>query len=392
MTFTTDIHSSASGFDMILAAVQKFNHDRLLYALQYKNWDEARLEKMAAEVTRYRERMEHEYDRLVEFSKEFNKEFATNDNECYNTALAMLRKLRSGISETKRIFRQFCPRARSESLVHAIASKPVSAYSYAYISAETYQLPLFSFDDYPPCISTLYNEMERFFFTLMRSIQLCKQVLEDECAIRSDGKYCQFLYESFRNRVLKEIADIIMLIPKDSAMLEEDANSAIQSRRKYADDGAWASVSFHSYTKKDVKHLIVKQVLEEEKGCDLTKEEILLFGNDGDRVEQWRHVIRHFDSLHPSAYRRRNLPAKYIQMFFRYVGIQYKLESVAVDYFNGLYTSVPGHRHTVVSYQAVNSYKKEVITDAKGEYTEFVKRLNAFLSSRNTTVDGFSAS
>ena len=76
MTFTTEIHSSASGFDMILAAVQKFNHDRLLYALQYKNWDEARLEKMAAEVTRYRERMEHEYDRLVEFSKEFNKEFA----------------------------------------------------------------------------------------------------------------------------------------------------------------------------------------------------------------------------------------------------------------------------------------------------------------------------
>ena len=273
MQYSTEIHDSAQGFDLVLTAVQKFNPNRFMYALQYKNWNETDIERMARNVTECRERMEGEYERLVAFAKQFNKEFVTNDNKRYATALVMLRKLRSGISETKRIFAKFCPRARRKSVAYALADKPRSAYDHAYISMDTYQLPLFSLENYPPSISRLYNEMERFFFVLVRCIQLCKQVLEEEQVIRKDGRYCKYLYDEFRGKVLREIADIIMLIPRDSVQLSEENNSAIASRSQCANDDEWAPMGFHSYTKTDVKLLIIRQVLDEESKSELTKEE-----------------------------------------------------------------------------------------------------------------------
>lgn len=375
MYYTATIYDPEKGIDQILLAASKFNAERFLYALEYKNWDERRMEVMAGEVAAYRTKLENEYDRLVEFSKVFNKEFATMNNKCFSSALTMLRKLRSGISETKRIFTKFCPRARREVICQTIADKPVSAYDYAYISADTYQLPLFRFEGYPACVSQLYCEMEKFFLVLVRCIQLCKQVLSDEKEIRGDNKYCKYLFEEFKNKVLSEIADIIMMIPRNSDYLSEENNPAIASRNNYENDEAWAPAGFHNHTKTEVKQLIIKQVLDEEDGSDLTRLEKLLFENDEPKVHKYRHIIRHFDELIPDSYHRKNLPAKYIQMFFQFVGIPYKLESDAVAYFNEMYLSSPSHRFTTVSYQAINGYKKAVLEDKDGSYKAFTNSL-----------------
>ena len=217
--------------------------------------------------------------------------------------------------------------------------------------------------------------MEKFFLVLIRCIQLCKQVLEDEKKIKSDNKYCKYLLDEFKNTVLREIADIIMMIPRDSDYLSEENNPAIASRYKYENDEAWAPIGFHNYSKTDVKRLIIRQVLEEEEGSDLTRIEKILFGNDEVKVHKYRHIIRHFDELIPDNYRRKHLPAKYIQMFFQFVGIPFKLESDAVAYFNEMYLSSSEHRFTTVTYQAVNGYKKEVLEDKDGAYVAFTSSI-----------------
>ncbi len=375
MYYTAQIYDPTIGLDQIFAAASKFNTERFLYALQYKNWNEKTLELMGNEVATYRMKLEVEYGRLVEFSKVFNKEFVTMNNKCFSSALTMLNKLRSGISETKRIFTKFCPRAHKENIMQAIANKPVSAYEYSYISSDTYQLNLFEFEGYPACVSGLYNEMQKFFLVLIRCIQLCKQVLNEEKNIKHDNKYCKYLFEEFKNKVMCEIADIIMMIPHDSEFLTEEKNSAIASRNHYENDEAWAPVGFHNYTKKEVKHLIIKQVIDEEEGSDMSGIEKLLFDNDEAKAHKYRHIIRHFDELIPDTYHRKNLPAKYIQMFFQFVGIPFKLESEAVAYFNETYLSAAGHKFTTVSYQAVNGYKKEVLEDKDGAYKAFTNSI-----------------
>ncbi len=375
MHYTAQIYDPVKGIDKILISASKFNIDRFLYALTYKNWDEEKIEFMGNEVAIYRKKLEIEYNRLVDFSKVFNKEFATMNNKCYNSALIMLNKLRSGISETKRIFMKFCPRACRERIIQTVSNYPASAYDYAYISANSYQLPLFKFEEYPACVSGLYNEMEKFFFVLIRCIQLCKQVLNEEKIIRSDNRYCIYLFEEFKKKVFFEVVDIIMMIPPNSEYLSEERNPAIASRNKYANDDAWAPVGFHNYSRSEVKHLIIKQMLENEDGNDLTKMERLLFGDDEQKVHKYRHIIKHFDELIPESYNRKHLPARYIQMFFHYVGIPFKMENYAVQYFNELYLSSSTHKFFTVSYQAVNGYKKKVLEDKDGSYTVFVSNI-----------------
>jgi hypothetical protein len=83
----------------------------------------------------------------------------------------------------------------------------------------------------------------------------------------------------------------------------------------------------------------------------------------------------HFDELIPNSYHRKNLPAKYIQMFFQFVGIPSGLESNAVDYFNEMYLSSSGHKFATVTYQAINGHKKAVLEDKDGAYKDFTKNI-----------------
>ena len=375
MYFTPEIYDPKTGLDVIAVAIAKFNPERFLFAIEHKNCDETEMELMARQVAENRAKLETEYTRLLSFAKTFNKEFVTGNNKCFDTALTLLRKMRTGMSQTKKIFMKFCPRARREDVRHVIGNMPVSAYEYSYISAGTYPLPLFQFDTYPPCVSGLYNEMEKFFVLFVKCIGLCKRVLAEEEKIRKDKRYCFYLFQDFKRKVLHEIAGMISIFNKDSRELSEEANSAIASRNKYDNDEAWSPIGFHKFQKEEVKLLVIKQELDEEAKTGLSNTEILLFGNDKERVERIRDIIYNFDNLVHNEYKGQKLPAKMVQMFLQYVGIGKGLESKAVEYFFEKYIENPLHSYERVTYQAVNGYKAEVENDRNGEYKSFVESL-----------------
>ena len=163
MYYTAQIFKPEEGFGKIIEAAGKFNMDRFIYAIGYKNWNEEKIERLGDEVSIYRRKLDIEYKNLVKFAECFNKQFATPNNKCFETALHLLKKLRSGISETKKLFLKFCPRARYEKLNQAFARHKVSAYEYAYISTDSYQLPLLTIESFPPQVMALFREMEKFF-------------------------------------------------------------------------------------------------------------------------------------------------------------------------------------------------------------------------------------
>jgi hypothetical protein len=62
-------------------------------------------------------------------------------------------------------------------------------------------------------------------------------------------------------------------------------------------------------------------------------------------------------------------------MFFQFIGIPSGLESNAVEYFNEMYLSSSGRKFETVTYQAIDSYKKEILEDKNGAYKDFIKRI-----------------
>ena len=223
----------------------------------------------------------------------------------------------------------------------------------------------------------LYREMEKFFITLVKCLQLCLQVIKDERIIKADNEYCAILLEQFKEKIASEIYDILVVIPRDSEFFSEEKNPAIASRNRYATDKAWASEGFHNHTIADMKFLVIKQMLEQGEDNDLTNEEMLLFGNDKEQVHRYRNIIQHFDELLPPDYKRKHLPAKFIQMFFQFVKIPDRMEKRAAGYFNSMYSESIHNKLYTVDYTSINGYKKEVIEDRNGEYKDFVRRLQA---------------
>ena len=143
MFYTTKITNPEEGLDAINVAAERFDVNRFLYALQYKNYDESHLERMGAEIAVYSEKLGKEFERLQKFADPFNKAFVTDNNKCYDVALRVLNKIKSGISETKRIYMKFCPRARRDRMLPIFGNMPVSAFQYSTLSSETVQLNLF---------------------------------------------------------------------------------------------------------------------------------------------------------------------------------------------------------------------------------------------------------
>ena len=376
MAYSTTIYDPKQGMETILASMEKFDKDRFLYALRYKHYDQNKLELMAEQVADYRKKLEKEHKRLLEFAGVFNHRFVTDNNKCFQTALMLLNKLRSGISEVKRIYLMFCPRWNRKNFPNPSINNQIrSVFDYSIFSIDSIQYSLFELDEYPPCVQGLYNELSKFFSQLNLSLLLCISVLEDEEKIRKDQKYCNFLYEEFKEKVIKEMMDVIMLLPMEAEIFQEEHNPAIASLKKYSGTEAWAPHGFHNFSKKDVRNLVIKEVQEAEKNGNISKEQIVLFGKNPEKIAKIDNIILHFDDLMPDGFKRKKLDAETIAMFMRWCGKTDEERFIA--YFNKVYERNPSHQYETVTKGAVNAAKNKLLREDHDDtlYNEFVQKI-----------------
>lgn len=377
MAYLTRIYDPQEGLIVISNAINKFDINRFLYAVKYKNYDEKKIELMSKQVSEYLLKLEQEHVRLLKFAETYNKKFVTDNNQCFNTALKLLRRLRNGVSEVKRIYLDFCPRWNSKHNPYDVTcTRKYSAFDYSFFSKDVVQLCIFNFDTYPPCVQGLYNELSKFFYQLNLSLSLCFKVLQDENRIRKDAGYCKYLYDEFKKKMLDEIWGIVTMIPLNHEDLSPHNNPAIASREQYSSTETWAPHGFHNYSVTDVRKLIIKEVIKEEKENNLTKEEISLFGQNIEYIHTIRNIAQHFDELMPEGYSREKLDAKIIAMFMRWCGIT--KEGHFITYFNKQYLSNPKHRYNTVQKNAVNNAKNKLLTSDinNTQYNDFVEKLN----------------
>lgn len=382
MDYTAQFNSPESGLELILTALQKFDQNRFLYAVKYKNYDENQVLRLAREIAEYRIKMMAEYKRLEKFAETFNKTLVTNDNKCYSTALLTLKKIGSGISEVKRIYKKFCPRARRERMMPIYGDAPVSAYTHSMICTNEVQLDMYGLDSYSDEIQGLFNEMDKFFALLILSLKLCKRVIQEEAEIRKDEDYCRYLYEQFKKRFMKKIRNILMLINKDSEYLTEKMNPIIAYSKKCAPGNAIFSQILHNYSVEETEHYVLYEIQDEEKYGDMTPLEHTLFGSNMKRTLKVRYLIDHFDELMPKDKSYRKLDSTLIVMFMKWCQISAGNEVHFVEYFNKRYSNQEGHIYSTVTNAAVNSRKNRMLkspTSDKG-YNDFVNDINRILS------------
>lgn len=350
---------SFEGLETVVQAIEGFSQERFLASLHLRSkrtlTDIAAIDtKVLAAIANLQE----QHAQLVDFSQTFNNQFVTRNNHYFNSAHQLLRKIHSGVTQMKHIYKQFTP--NSNAAVPASVQPnytPPSIYERSALGIAPYTRPIFGLDVYSPEIQRLCTDMERFFEVLRDSLLVCLEVMRQEEYIRRNARHCKELYHDFKDENYLRIKKHIHSIRLQSSEFSPDNNPAIDLRQCCATEEEFAQKAFHDQEFDDVCSLAVKELVEEEQRGIYTSEELQLFAEDREKILAVRYIISHFDEYLDPNPRRKNVPADYVACLMGWCEIPIKKNLAFVRYFADTYTKANG-QYKPPSNSAVNVKKR----------------------------------
>ena len=341
----------------VASVVGGFNQDRFLAALMgKKNVSNEQMVHMRVQISNISNRLEEEYLTLEEFGKTFNQRFTTHHNNCFSSAMVLLKKIRAGLSTMVKVYRSFAPSNYAAMQSANRNVKHLDLYSRSAMGGSVYAKPLFDIDSFSPQAHELYDAMTHFMNIMSNSFRLCEDILEEEQHIRENASECHKLYTEFKEehrRLIKDMINSINLASKD--FLEEN-NPAIYLHNHAENEMAFSQKGFHYLSISATTALASKEIVEEALRGEFTKEELILFREDRQKIRRVRYIIAHFDDYLPDGFKRKIIPAVYVACIMWWC--QPSEDKGFVLYFKTTYEKAGG-LHKAPSNPAVNQAKRE---------------------------------
>lgn len=351
-------------------AVENFNFDKFVYVLVHKNVPISEVSEMRAKMLDVNAKLLDELSKLQSYSCTFNNEFVTEHNEYFSSAYHLLRKVKSGTAQVKKMFRQFTPNnAAAIRMVNTNNVKP-DIYKRSSLGGAEYMPSLFTPDDFSPQVNVLYNATADFMQTMHQSLELCIAMLREEHRIRLSKSKCQKLYQKFKDEQYSRIKSIIKSINLDTSDFTEQ-NPAILLRNKSRSEEEFAQKGFHALTVSDAAGLASKELVQAAKRGEFTEDELLLFKQDEKKIRLVRHIIQNFDRYLPDDYKPKKLPAKYIACLR--IWSKSREDKAFVEYFRKTYLE-NSPQHTVPNNSAVNQQKGKLDEKRDDDYKMLVEK------------------
>ena len=374
MKYTTIVDKDEQTLHMLIDHAEQFDRDRVLNGLQVRRYTIAQVHALTADVKEHNARLEKEIIALVQFSQDFNLQYATDNNACFDTAAKLFNKLRSSISGTKKMYRKFCPRTRRRGPVRdGIEQKP-SVFSHSSLGVNHYMHTLFGTEGYDHSVQLLCQEMEHFFRTLVIGLKLCRDIMQQERDIRNDYKTVLVIYQNCCRQVIQETHGLMRYLEPTIATVTDDLT-------KKQDSGMTLQQIYHTVDKSQFQIHALANAINQGRRNGLTQTESLLWNNNRQLVTQVRLAIEHFDRLSPRGQHdnttgKYKLSARYVAMFMKWCGItgSGKEKQFVQEYFNKTYHGT----YQCISSSSVNSAKNH-FTDT--QYDTFSRQLTHIITT-----------
>lgn len=349
---------SFEGLETVVQAIEGFSQERFLASLHLNNrrtaMDLAALDtKLLGAIANLQE----QHAQLLDFSLTFNSQFVTRNNHYFNSAHQLLRKIHTGVTQMKHIYKRFTPNSNAAVPASMQATyTPPSIYERSSLGIAPYTRPMFGLDVYTPEVQRLCMDMARFFDVLRESLLVCLEVIRQEQYIRRDPNQCTELYHDFKEENYLRIKKNIHSIRINTSEFSPDNNPAIDLRQASETEEEFSQKGFHNLEFEDVCTLATKELVEEEQRGIFSIEELQLFAEDRDKIMKVRYIISHFDDFLPPNPKRKKVPATYVACLMSWCDIPLQRNRAFVNYFAQTYA--PHGRYTAPSNSAVNVAKR----------------------------------
>ena len=237
--------------ELILDFVEGFDVDRLLYAINGKHFDEDEITSLTLDIREQNGKLSRQKLHLFSFGKTFNKEWTTDDNECFDSSLKVSRKISSGTKGVRDVIMRFCRVRRKKSLPN---HEPQQAINVSMISTPHYMADLFGMESYPDCVIELFRAMLEFYGTLDECIHEAIRVLDEEKAVDSNDRKKLELFIEACDKSIKGQPHIIEAVMGNESLkneilndssLSSDAQNPVLKEWRKTNDANVSSRYFH---------------------------------------------------------------------------------------------------------------------------------------------------
>ena len=348
MRITTIVEQDDRTLLEIINALDQFEKDRFLAGLQARHYTKYDIEQALEMVGIYQHRMNMEAHALRRFSEDFIRQFATDNNKCFEAAERLFNRIRSTLCALKKVFRKTTPRSMAQ-LPEEVAQPTVwerSALSYGPCVADIFGLA--SYDD---DVNALYQQLDVLLTTATSTLTLCHEMIEKEVMVREDKAQLKLIYDESCSQLMSSVREYAEFM----GVREELPEAEMDRRRQKAhslDD--FLRKEYHVATKREFKRFVWLEAVRQGRSEGLTEEETYLWRDDSQRVEQIRWAIKHFDEMDVEG-QEGKLDSTSMVYFLRWCDVEQTKEKRLYKYFCDTYKG----RYQLLAWSSVSKERKD---------------------------------
>ena len=283
--YDTIVDCNEGTLNMLIEYAQRgIELPNILEAVSMKQMSEYDIRKLVSELRIKKELMNREALALAEFSENFNKRYATDNNKCFEVAERLFGKIRSTISGYKMVVMKFCPspgRKRSNTFV------PPLSFIRTVIFNRHWCADLFP-ETYPNATKELYRELTDFFALTTVTLALCHRVIMDEERIRNNYFILKRIYDESCHELMSSSRLLTVKVTESELMKRKKNAKSLQE---------FIKENFHEFTRAELAQFVMLEAIREGNSHGLTKEETLIWGDNHQKALEVRGVVARFDAL-----------------------------------------------------------------------------------------------
>ncbi len=291
MIIKTIVQRDETGLDMIYEKAKEFDQENALEAIISCKFSKRKVWQVLCLVREYQNRLNVESSELVEFSEHFIEQYSTDNNQCFEIALRLVRKIGTTITGSMKIFRKFCP------VIHRKLEgdgNVACALDFTKLSTREYAGEFFGDEPYIGQVKTLLQEMSAFFYHLVTTMALCKEMIKKEREVRGDYEQLMRIFRKSCDEMLKSVNEVVGTFGAVQLVSKEE----LEERRKHARPlKEWLPSNYHAHDKKWLRReaYILKTIEGGEDGLDETAS--LLWSHDHAKGREMVGIIGRLDTL-----------------------------------------------------------------------------------------------
>lgn len=374
----TCVEHSYKTLNELLDAITNIDQQKIMSFAFEDGWSEVKVQKFILKIGTYHSKLKEELFSLKEFSKDFNKKWATDNNQCFSTVENLFSKIQETLKESMRVFLTFSNKMKIR--MHG-KQMQLPAYKVSVLTSMYYQrfIPFVETNIVTPIVSDLCEATLDFFVDVRAVLVLCRKVIRQEARIRKDPSKLSAIYDECYEQVLKSSKVTIESFNKLDAFQVTDQKVIELNETK--DISAFLAKCFHTQTESEFNDFVIQDNVYKARKEKLHPLEDKLWKKDWEIINRVRLGIQHFDEMEPKGSidnkdKRYRLKGEAVAMLMKWSGItnEDKRKGQFMKYFKDTYKGKYKPIGDNAVYNAFDGWKER-------EYKIFEEKLNGIVES-----------